>query len=107
MQATVLHQPRVAWEVSRILVDAARSDTEVFAWYRDRVAKLLGTAYRQELLATRDRLANPQRDDALSVETARWRARLEDALHSSADLTEDLYLLLLDARSRQTPARFR
>lgn len=99
-----MHQPRVAWEASRTLVDVACSDVETFAWYRDRVGTLLGPTCHQELLATRKRLENPQRDDAVSVELGRWRVRFEDELRSHAELTEGLHLLTMAARSRAVSA---
>jgi hypothetical protein len=103
MTVTVMHQPRIAWDASRTLVDVACSDVETFAWYRDRVSDLLGAGWRQDLLATRARLENPQRDDAIAVEAGLWRVRFEDELRVHADLTEGLHLLTMAARMRAVP----
>ncbi|NUP46067.1 MAG: hypothetical protein HOW97_01940 [Catenulispora sp.] len=103
MSATVMHQPRVAWEASRTLVDVACSDVEIFAWYRDQVSALLGPVCHRELLATRTRLENPQRDDAFSVEVGRWRVRFEDELRNHAEITEGLHLLTMATRRRALP----
>ena len=100
MPVTVMHQPRVAWDAARTLVGVACSDVETFAWYRDRISDLLGAACRRELLATRTRLENPQRDDMDCVEAGRWRARFEEELRTHADLTEGLHLLTMAARLR-------
>ncbi|NUR62742.1 MAG: hypothetical protein HOV87_29415 [Catenulispora sp.] len=103
MTVTVMHQPRIAWDASRTLVDVVCSDVETFAWYRDRVADLLGAACREQLLATRARLENPLRDDAVAVEAGLWRVRFEDELRTHADLTEGLHLLTMAARRRAAP----
>lgn len=104
MTVTVMHQPRIAWDASRTLVDVACSDVETFAWYRDRISDLLGAACRRDLLATRARLENPLRDDAVCVEAGLWRVRFEDELRVHADLTEGLHLLTMAARMRAAPA---
>ena len=100
MGARIYHQPRVAWDLARIVASLATSEDDLYVWFSTRVGELLGPSYRRHLYDTRARLATSTRDDAPLVEAGLWRARLEDVLRGQADLAEDLHILRLDAASR-------
>jgi hypothetical protein len=104
MAPKIIHQPRVAWELARVAVDAAAAGDDQYVWFATRVADLLGAAYRRELFDTRTRLAQRPGADPRQVETGVWRVRLEDVLRSRPELAEDLQILALDARTRLAAA---
>ncbi|MFC4145685.1 hypothetical protein ACFO0M_05425 [Micromonospora mangrovi] len=83
----VIHQPRVAWDTARVIVDAARDD-EVFRWFSQRVGDLLGPTVEDALEFTRLRLR--QGDHHAPIEAGRWRVRLEDTLRDRPEVAEEL-----------------
>lgn len=100
METNVLHQPRVAFDTARILVDISGADDDLFAWYGDQLAVVLGSSFLRDLAATRDQLMSSQRDDIRSVETGRWRVRLEDELRTRPDVAPSLHELTSSANLR-------
>lgn len=100
MDSSVQHQPRIAFDAARILVDVSVADAGLFAWYCDQVAVLLGPTYRRELLATRKELTTSPRLNARDIEGGKWRVRLEDVLRTRPDVVEGLHQLTLAARVR-------
>ncbi|WP_246157753.1 hypothetical protein [Catellatospora sichuanensis] len=100
MDSSVRHQPRVAFDAARILVDMSGADAGLFAWYGDQLAVLLGPSYRRELLATRNEVVSSPRVNARDVEGGKWRVRLEDVLRARPDVAESLHQLTLSARVR-------
>ncbi|WP_203906900.1 hypothetical protein [Rhizocola hellebori] len=99
MPANVLHQPRVAFDAARTLVDVCAAD-DIFAWYGDQLAAVLGPSYQRDLLATRTELTRSQRVDIRNIETGKWRVKLEDVLRTRADIAERLHHLTQSATTR-------
>jgi hypothetical protein len=91
---TVVHHPRVAWDVARTVVAMAMADDERYSWFVGQVEQCLGASARLELGQTRHRLAHTVRPDAHPVELGRWRVRIEDALSNDPALAEALSRLL-------------
>jgi hypothetical protein len=101
MEASVLHQPRVAFDAARVLVNVSgAADEDLYVWYGDQLAALFGPSYLGKLLATRNMLKRSQRGDIRNVETGRWRVRLEDMLRTQAGVAESLHHLTLTASTR-------
>ena len=105
MNARVLHHPRVAWDATSVIVRfAARPDTDAFWWFIDRFGEVLGLPQRVAFTETVERLATSPRLDQADLESARWRARISDALSARPDLAEDVWLLTLAGRARLAEA---
>ncbi len=101
MEASVLHQPRVAFEAARTLVHISKATNEdLFSWYGDQLAIVLGAAYVGKFHATRDELRRSRRADIHSIEAGRWRVRLEDLLRTRAEVAESLRELTIQSRQR-------
>jgi hypothetical protein len=99
MAPKVLHQPRVAWDLARILVTVADLGGSEYVWLSKRLTDLVGARYRAYLIETRTRLATT-RADRREVEVGLWRVRLEELMRNQPDAAEDLRLLGLHAASR-------
>jgi len=103
MQANVLHQPRVAFDAARILVNVSGArDDDLYAWYGDQLAAVLGPSYLHELRATRKELRSSTRANTRNAEMGKWRVRLEDVLRTRAGVAESLQHLTLSATTRLT-----
>jgi hypothetical protein len=100
MRTTVLHQPRVAWDLARTTVAMAEASDEQFQWFAGELGRLLTSYIRDEFAWTRKRLATSTRPDAHSIELGRWRVRIEDVLGEDPRLAEDLTMLRLAAAAR-------
>ncbi len=101
METSVLHQPRVAFDAARILVNVSGAhDDDLYAWYGDQLAAVLGPSYLRQLRATRDELMFSPRADTRNVETGKWRVRLEDVLRTRAEVAEGLQHLTLSTATR-------
>ncbi|MEU1683990.1 hypothetical protein [Micromonospora sp. NPDC005707] len=87
----VIHQPRVAWDMARV-VGAAALDEELFAWLRHELGTLLGKPAEQALTESRERVQRIG-DARLPVETGLWRVRIEDALRQRPELGGELAAL--------------
>jgi hypothetical protein len=98
MTSGVIHQPRVAWDAARALVEAAQAGSTMYFWYHHEVQELLGPEYAGEFAVTRIRLG--EEPDHSHVEAGKWRVRLEDVLRTQPHLAEDLNRLTADARLR-------
>jgi len=99
----VLSPKRVAFEGSRVFVEAAQCDA--YWWLSDVVNKNLGPIYASKLAETRRRLA---REEAEMSEGGAWRARLEELLVERPDLTPLLTQLVEgSARDAVRQARLR
>lgn len=91
--ATVIHQPRVAWDAARAFVQAAGSpQSEGFA---ARVLSRLGSEMYGHFADTRQRLLTALVQTggdryAADIEAGKWRVRLEDLLRSRPDLTDSV-----------------
>ena len=105
MEASVLHQPRIAFDAASVLVDVSTADESAFAWYGEHLAALLGPSLRRDLLTTRHELLHAKRDNTRNVEGGKWRVRLEDALRTRPEVAESLRELTLSARSRRYRSR--
>jgi hypothetical protein len=97
---TVMHQPRVAWDLARTTVAMAEATEEQYLWFAGQLEQRLGTSMRRELAMTRDQLARSVRPDTHSIELGRWRARIEGVLSEDPRLAQALTQLRLDASSR-------
>ncbi|MBM0233438.1 hypothetical protein JNW91_17195 [Micromonospora sp. STR1_7] len=85
----VTHQPRVAWDTARAIVDATR-DEELFGWLSVQLGDLLGPAYQDSLDATRDQLRHDPDGVRASAEAGLWRTRVEDLLRARPELAGEL-----------------
>ncbi|WP_420119542.1 hypothetical protein [Micromonospora sp.] len=87
----VLHHPRVAWDMARLIV-ASVPDDELFDWLGTELGALLGPDHAGSLQDTRQRLQPWARTtpDAAAVEAGRWRVRLEDLLRARPEIAEPL-----------------
>ncbi|WKU04418.1 hypothetical protein [Micromonospora sp. HUAS LYJ1] len=94
----VLHHPRVAWDMARLIV-AAVPDERLFDWLCTEVGALLGPEHAGALRDTRWRLQPWARTtpDAAAVEAGRWRVRLEDLLRTRPETAEPLRSLTVIA----------
>ncbi|MCI4064592.1 hypothetical protein MRQ36_19220 [Micromonospora sp. R77] len=90
----VIHQPRVAWDAARLVVDAVR-DEDVFRWFSAAVGDLLGPTVEDALEVTRHRLLWAEHQ--ASIEAGRWRVRLEDALRDRPEVAGELHSLTVIA----------
>jgi hypothetical protein len=99
--ATIVHQPRVAWDGARAFVAAAGSaHSDDFA---AKVLSRLGSAAYGDFADTRHRLLTALVQTggdrhASDIETGKWRVRLEDLLRSRPELTETVQELTTVAR---------
>ena len=101
MEAEVLHQPRVAFDAARILIDLSGADDQaLYEWYGDQLAVVLGRSIQAELLTTRHELKRSLRANGRSIEAGKWRVRLEDVLRTRAGVAEGLHDLTASARAR-------
>jgi hypothetical protein len=100
MTQRVVHQPRVAWDVARTVVDVAGSSDELSTWLGARLDHLLGPSYGRDFASTRIRLARGEPPNVRQVEMGLWRARLEDVLRADPELAENLSILRLDLAHR-------
>jgi hypothetical protein len=100
MTTTVLHHPRVAWDLARTTVAMAEASDELYQWFAAQLDHRLNPSMRDELERTRDWLARSVRPDAHPVQLGRWRVRFEDVLDEDPRIAEDLTLLRLQANSR-------
>jgi hypothetical protein len=101
MAARVLHHPRVAWDATTVIVRfAARPDTDAFWWFIDRFGEVMGVSQRIAFTETVERLATSPLLHQVDLESARWRARITDALGAHPDLAEDVVLLTMAGRAR-------
>ncbi|WP_431884813.1 hypothetical protein [Micromonospora wenchangensis] len=94
----VLHHPRVAWDMARLIVSAVPDD-RLFDWLCAEVGALLGPEHAGSLQDTRRRLqpwacTTPE---AAAVEAGRWRVRLEDLLRTRPETAEPLRSLTVIA----------
>ncbi|MEU7961076.1 hypothetical protein [Micromonospora humida] len=98
----VLHHPRVAWDMARLIV-ASVPDDELFDWLRTELGALLGPDHAGSLQDTRQRLQPWARTtpDAAAVEAGRWRVRLEDLLRTRPEIAEPLRSLSVIASGLQ------
>ncbi|MEU7978582.1 hypothetical protein AB0B63_08640 [Micromonospora sp. NPDC049081] len=96
----VLHHPRVAWDMARLIV-ASVPDDELFDWLRAELGELLGPDHAGSLQDTRRRLLPWARTtpEAAAVEAGRWRVRLEDLLRTRPETAEPLRSLTVIASS--------
>jgi hypothetical protein len=94
----VLHHPRVAWDMARLIVSAAPDD-RLFDWLCTEVDALLGPEHARALRDTRQRLLPWARTapDTAAVEAGRWRVRLEDLLRTRPETAEPLRSLTVIA----------
>lgn len=97
MTATVLHYPRVAWDGALAFVRAPLSLYSYDA-FAQRVHDEMGPAVYEELQDTHARVVdNYWRTGGdryvTDVEAAKWRARLEDLLHTRPDLAKTVVAL--------------
>ena len=93
MTATVIHQPRVAWDSARAIIRVAQSP--YYEPFANHVFERLGPDLFAALEETRDRLAdNLIRTGGdryvTDVEAGKWRYRLEDLLRQRPDLAGTL-----------------
>jgi hypothetical protein len=101
MEANVLHQPRVAFDAARVLVDVSIArDEGLYEWYGDQLTAVLGPSYLHKLRTTRSELIRSERDDVRSAEAGKWRVRFEDELRTRTGVAESLQHLTL-ATSRR------
>ena len=99
MTTSVVHQPRVAWDLAQTTVAMAEADDEAFGWYAGQFEQCLGPSMRHELQLTRLLLPASRRDVRL-VELGRWRVRIEDALAEQPQRAEALTRLRAEALTR-------
>ncbi|WP_432903880.1 hypothetical protein ACQP1S_05935 [Micromonospora matsumotoense] len=94
----VLHQPRVAWDMARLIVSAVPDD-RLFDWLCAESGALLGPDHARSLRDTQQRLRPWARTtpDAAAVEAGRWRVRLEDLLRTRPEVAEPLRSLTVIA----------
>ncbi|MEH1127289.1 hypothetical protein [Micromonospora sp. CPCC 206061] len=97
----IIHQPRLAWDGARAFVAAADTD-HLYPWLGRRLATLLGPAYREALSESRWLVRLAEREDAPFLETAKWRARLDDALRYHPELADGLRALTADVVFRMS-----
>lgn len=97
MSASVIHQPRVAWDAARAFVSMAGAADTAFAGFSARVDSVLGPQVREALLNSRRRLLASTRSDATMVEVARWRVSLEDLLRARPDVADGVLVLTHEA----------
>jgi hypothetical protein len=97
---TVLHAPRVAWDLARTTVAMAAAGIEPYQWFAGQIERRLGPAFARELGRTRERMYDDGVTDIRLVELGRWRVRIEDVISEDPRLAEDLTLLRLDANAR-------
>jgi hypothetical protein len=101
MEANVLHQPRVAFDAARILLDVSSAgDEDLYRWYGDQLSVVLGSSYLHKLGATRNELKRSERDDTRSTEAGKWRVRFEDELRTHSGVAESLQHLTLATSQR-------
>jgi len=100
MTQRVVHQPRVAWDVARTVVDVADTSDDLSTWLTARLDHLLGPSYGRDFTTTRIRLRRGEPPSIRQVEIGLWRARLEDVLRANPDLAENLTILRLDLAQR-------
>lgn len=99
--ATIVHQPRVAWDGARAFVHAAGSlRSEDFA---EKVRSRLGSEAYQNFFDTQYHLFTALIETggdrrASDVEAGKWRVRLEDLLRGRPELTDAVLELTADAR---------
>ena len=93
----VIHPERVAWDAARVFVRAATADP--YWWLTEMLGSHLGVKYQLKLAETRLHL---QTEDAVLVESGRWRVRLQDAMAERPQLAP----LLIDL-TRETSSRLR
>jgi hypothetical protein len=99
MPARVLHQPRVAWDGARVLVNACATGYD-FGKLSVRVRELLGPAYEEALWQSQMEVRYSTRPDAPELEAGKWRVRLEDVLRERPELIEVLAEVFADAKAR-------
>ena len=98
--ATIVHQPRVAWDGARAFVRAAGSHhSDDFA---SKVLNRLGSAAYGEFADTRHRLLTALVQTggdrhASDIEAGKWRVRLEDLLRNRPELTGTVQDLTAEA----------
>ncbi|MEH0933648.1 hypothetical protein [Micromonospora psammae] len=85
----VVHQPRVAWDMARLIV-AAADDDALLGWLGTELGGLLGPDCARALRDTRDRLRVSGGVDRAPIEAGRWRVRLEDLLRTRPETAEPL-----------------
>ena len=91
MTATVIHQPRVAWDGACAFVRVAA--TPAYPVFADYVLGWLGAEVHADLEDTRERVFhnlvwNDGDRYVTDVEAGKWRVRLEDLLRTRPDLLE-------------------
>ena len=100
MTTSVIHQPRVAWDLARTTLALAAAGHDEYRWFAAQVERWLGRRARDEFGETRWRLIAAERADVHAVELGRWRVRLEDAMSRDPSLGASLAELRLDAQAR-------
>ena len=100
MTTSVIHHPRVAWDMARATLAMAWSYVH-YEWFAGQLQQQLGPAARQEFDRTRARLIRDERADVHQVELGRWRVRFEDALSVDPSLGAGLAQLHTDAAARR------
>ena len=103
MTATVIHQPRVAWDGACAFVRVAA--TPAYPVFADYVREWLGPQAFADLEETRERVfANLVWNDGdrycTDIEAGKWRVRLEDLLRHRPDLTATIIELTAMAPRR-------
>ncbi|WP_329007556.1 hypothetical protein OG271_17675 [Micromonospora rifamycinica] len=94
----VLHHPRVAWDMARLVVSAVPDD-QLFDWLCTELGALFGPEQERSLRDTGQRLRPwaHTTPDAAAVEAGRWRVRLEDLLRGRPEAAESLRSLTVIA----------
>jgi hypothetical protein len=103
MSTSVVHYPRVAWDLAQTAVAMAAGTEQQSRWFAEQIALRLGPAAGLEVDQTRRRLIADERVDVHPVELGRWRVRIEDALTTDPALGADLAQLRTTAQSRLHP----
>jgi hypothetical protein len=98
--APILHHPRLAWDLARVLVRAADAGGDACQWLAAQLAEVLGEEFRWKLCDTADRVWLEERADVRQVESGLWRWRLTDVLDREPDLAPGLELLRQHALQR-------
>ena len=104
MTTSVIHPPRVAWDLARTTVEMARASSAEYQWFAGQLELCLGGPARRELGETRWRLIADERVDGRQVELGRWRVRLEGAMAEDPRRSTELAALRLEAEARLAAA---
>ncbi|GAA4451762.1 hypothetical protein [Phytohabitans houttuyneae] len=101
----VVHTERVAWDGASAIV-AALDSAALYPWLHGEVSGLLGVAAGDALRDSFRMLHGPQADRPF-VETAKWRARLDEVVRAEPQVAGRISVLVTQVNARIAPIGLR